>query len=179
MKKTYKRKRLLSEELKDLAKVFFPKGIHEKYHYLGSVPWNDGGDISRAMLPLVLLMDHKAKPFWCPRWFLRFLHLYGNDNSVVRVRNWRLHELYRKITKGYFIWDWKTKWTNYDLRISISGDDDCQLLSDSIESSFYREGKKEELRERMKDLYPDINCKGWNLSMLEKKLGEVEDNDGE
>jgi hypothetical protein len=177
MKKTLKLKRPLSDELENLWKVFFPRGIHDKYQYLGAVPWNDGGDISRAMLPLVLLMDHKAKPFWCPRWFLRLLHLYGNDNSVVRVRNWRLHELYQQITKGYFIWDYKTKWTNYDLRISISGDDDCQFLSDSIEDAFYRKGKREELQEEMEERFPDVNCKGWNLDMLQRKLKEADDNE--
>ena len=129
-------KRTWSEEWLDLKRIFYPRNNHDRYIYLGSVPWKDDGDIARAMLPLVLLMDHKAKPAWCPRWFLRFLHKYGNDNSVVRVSNWPLHELFRRLTKGYFIWDYKTKWTWYDLWISISGDDDCLFLSDSIERNW-------------------------------------------
>lgn len=177
MKKTTKMKRSFSEELKDFRNIFLPKGVYEKYKYLGAVPWSDpdDNDIARAMLPLVLLMDYKARPAWCPRWFLRFLHKYGNDNSCVRVRNWRLHELYRKLTKGYFIWDYKTKWTHYDLRISISGDNDCWFLSNSIESSFYQKGRKEELMEEMAEKFPDINCRGWSLDMLRKKLEDAED----
>ena len=177
-RKTNRMKRTLKEELQDLRRVFFPRSLYDKYLYLGSVPWSDpdDNDIARAMLPLVLLMDHKAKPTWCPRWFLRFLHKYGNDNSVVRVSNWPMHDLYQRLTKGYFIWDFKTKWTHYDLRISISGDDDCFFLSDSIESSFYRKGRKEELMEEMAEKFPEINCRGWSLDMLRKKL---EENDSE
>ena len=59
---------------------------------------------------LVIAVDYEARPWWCPRWFLRFLHLFGNDNSLVRVRNFRLNRLHTKITKGIFMWDYKTKW---------------------------------------------------------------------
>ena len=30
-------------ELDDLRYIFFPKGFHEKYGYLGSVPYNEDG----------------------------------------------------------------------------------------------------------------------------------------
>jgi hypothetical protein len=96
------------------------------------------------MLPLVLAMDYEAKPKWCPRWFLRFLHLFGSDNSIVRVRNIRLHSLSKKLTKGIIIWDWKTKWEWYDLRISISGPQYLMNLADDIEKNFYERNKPKE-----------------------------------
>jgi hypothetical protein len=123
----------------DIKKVFFPKNFYEKYKYLGSVPWSEEGKIFKAMRPLVLLMDLKARPWWCPRWFLRFLHLFGSDNSIVRVRNFTLHNLEKKLTGGYMIWDYKTKWSEYDLRISIAGDEELMYLTDSIEEKFYRD----------------------------------------
>ena len=88
--------------LKDIRVIFFPKNFYEKYSYLGSVPYKGEKSMLHA---LVIAMDYEAKPKWCPRWFLRFLNLFGNDNSIVRVRNFTLHRLYKKLTKGIRIWD--------------------------------------------------------------------------
>jgi hypothetical protein len=139
----------------DIRAVFFPKGFHEKYKYLGSVPWKESGDIFKAMEPLVIFMDHKAKPWWCPRWFLRFLHLFGSDNSIVRVRNRVLSNLLQRITKGYLIFDYKTKWQNYDLRISVYGNRQMQDLSDAIERKFYDDGVRVDLYEQILELDPN------------------------
>jgi hypothetical protein len=141
-------------KLSDIWSVFFPADFHQKYRYLGSVPWNEKGDIFEAMKPLVIFMDYKARPWWCPRWFLRFLHLFGNDNSIVRVRNQKLHKLHKILTKGIFIWDYKTKWEHYDLRISVSGDDQINFLVSSIEEKFYIEGYREELIRKIKKYDP-------------------------
>jgi hypothetical protein len=89
-------------------------------------------------------MDYEAKPKWCPRWFLRFLDVFGNDRSIVRVRNHKLHNLYNKLTRGIRITDYKTKWYWYDLRISITAPDYLQNLADDIESGFYKRGEKYE-----------------------------------
>jgi len=107
-------------ELDDFRYIFFPKGF-EKYGYLGTQIWDEDSDYFKALYPLVLALDYEAKPKLCPRWFLRFLHVFGSDKSIVRVRNWSLHELLRKLTKGIAFVDWKTKWSHYDLRISIHG----------------------------------------------------------
>lgn len=134
--------------------VFFPKDFYETYRYLGSVPSeykNSNNDIFYAMRPLVIYLDYLARPTWCPRWFLRLLHLFGNDNSIVRVRSLRLHNLFNKITKGYGIVDFKTKWTHYDLRISIRGDENAWWLSDAIQEKFYRDGNREEMLKEIKD----------------------------
>jgi len=128
--------------LDDIRAVFFPKNFWEKYRYLGSVPYKEEGRIFDALLPLVLLMDYESKPWWCPRWFLRFLHLFGSDNSIVRVRNWRLHELQRRITKGNRLVDYKTKWSENDLRIHVNGSKRTMDLADDIERGFYNRYKK-------------------------------------
>lgn len=130
-------------ELDDIRAVFFPKDFWEKYRYLGHIPFQSEGKYFDAILPLILLMEYEAKPWWCPRWFLRFLHLFGNDNSIVRVRNRYLHNLHKKITKGTFMYDWKTKWEWYDLRISVSGSDRVMDLADDIERTFYEKYKNE------------------------------------
>ena len=96
-------------------------------------------------------MDHKARPKWCPRWFLRFLHLFGSDNSIVRVRNFPLHNLSKRLTKGIMIWDFKTKWDYYDLRISVSGDDQIQNMAEDIESGFYQREKRKQEEESKKN----------------------------
>ena len=101
--------------LNDIRAVFFPFTFNEKYKYLGSVPWKESGEIFQAMEPLVIFMDSKAKPWWCPRFVLRLLHLFGSDNSIVRVRNWKLHNLERRLTKGIAITD--TKWKYDSFRI--------------------------------------------------------------
>lgn len=158
----------------DIRAIFFPKNFYEKYHYLGSVPWSEEGDIFKAMEPLVIFMDHKARPKWCPRWVLRFLHLFGDDNSIVRVRNRTLSDLKRKLTGGIMMWDYKTKWSDYDLRISISGTEQMLNLSDAIENKFYYEGKRKDLAEQIKNLVPDTKChRGYSVKMLEEELEKI------
>jgi hypothetical protein len=70
------------------------------------------------------------------------LYLFGNDNSIVRVRNFTLHRLFQKLTKGIRIWDYKTKWTDYDLRISVSAPKYLFDLSQAIELYTYNEGER-------------------------------------
>jgi hypothetical protein len=131
-------------EWEDIRYIFAPKNFNEKYGYLGCVPYDENSKIFKAMLPLVLAMDYEAKPKWCPRWFLRFLDVFGNDRSIVRVRNHKLHNLYNKLTRGIRINDYKTKWYWYDLRISITAPEYLQNLADDIESGFYNRGEKYE-----------------------------------
>lgn len=164
-------------EWKDIRAVFFPKDFYEKYKYLGSVPWRAEGDIFKAMEPLVIFMDSKAKPWWCPRWVLRFLHLFGSDNSIVRVRNQKLHNWSKKLTKGLLIWDYKTKWSEYDLRISISGTEQMNWLADAIELKFYRDGRREYLIENLKQLKPRDSYNLWATDELEKEFALLTEND--
>jgi hypothetical protein len=162
----------------DVKSVFFPKGFHKKYEYLGIIPWKEENEIFKAMEPLVIYMDKKAKPWWCPRWFLRFLHLFGSDNSIVRVRNWVLHDLLRKLTKGYMIMDYKTKWQSYDLRISIAGNDKMHWLADAIEYKFYKDGRKQDLAQRLSDISdkPKSYFEFWTLNDLETEWEKIQPN---
>ena len=159
-------------EWSDLRYIFFPtKG--DKYGYLGITFYNDS-EFNKVLLPLVLAMDYEAKPWWCPRWFLRFLHVFGNDKSIVRVRNWTLSNLHRKLTKGIQFWDWKTKWSHYDLRISISAPQHLQDLASWIADGFYKKGYQNELIERIKKIDPNANTNIISVDYLEKQLEDLE-----
>ena len=160
-------------ELDDFRYIFFPKGF-ERYGYLGTQLWNEDGKYFKALYPLVLAMDHEAKPKWCPRWFLRFLHVFGNDKSIVRVRNRKLHNLLNQLTKGIAFIDWKTKWESYDLRISVHAPQHIQDLADWIERGFYERGRQDELIEEIKALDPNASIIRGSISRLEKQLKELE-----
>ena len=164
-----------SLEWGDLRYIFFPKDFAEKYGYLGTSVWNEDSVYFKALFPLVLALDYEAKPKWCPRWFLRFLHVFGNDKSSVRVRNHRLSDLHRKLTKGIHFWDWKTKWTKYDLRTNISGPEHLHNLANDIERGYYSRGRQKELVEQIKALDPDASIIWGNIERLEKQLDELEE----
>jgi hypothetical protein len=153
----------------DIRFIFFPRGFEEKYGYLGTAIWEESSFFN-YIYPLVLAMDYEAKPKWCPRWFLRFLHVFGNDKSIVRVRNRYLSDLHGKLTKGIQFWDWKTKWSDYDLRISISGPKHLQDLADAIESKVYQNGREEYLITEIKKLLPTASIITGNIERLEQQL---------
>jgi hypothetical protein len=159
--------------LDDLRYIFFPKGF-ERYGYLGTQIWNEDSDYFKALYPLVLALDYEAKPKLCPRWFLRFLHVFGSDRSIVRVRNWTLHNLHRKLTKGIGFIDWKTKWSDYDLRISIVGPKHLQDLADDIEHGFYSRGRQNELVNQIKAIDPNASIIWGSIERFEKQLEELE-----
>ena len=160
-------------EWSDFRYIFFPRGF-EKFGYLGTQIWNEDSDYFKALYPLVLALDYEAKPKWCPRWFLRFLHVFGSDRSIVRVRNWKLHNLERKLTKGIAFVDWKTKWEDYDLRISIHAPKYLQDLADDIEMGFYRRGEESELVEKILKIDPDASIIWGNSDRLRAQLEELE-----
>jgi hypothetical protein len=160
-------------ELDDFRFIFFPKGF-EKYGYLGTQIWDEDGDCFKALYPLVLALDYEAKPKFCPRWFLRFLHVFGSDKSIVRVRNRKLHDLLRQLTKGIAFVDWKTKWSHYDLRISIHAPKHLQDLAEDIEGGFYSRGRQEELVAEILELDPNASIIWGSIDRLEKQLGKLE-----
>lgn len=162
-------------DLDDIRAVFFPKDFQEKYRYLGCIPWYEDGAIFKAVEPLVIFMDYKAKPKWCPRWVLRFLHLFGSDNSIVRVRNRTLHNLERKLTKGLQLTDYKTKWYEYDLRISVYGTKQMQNLADAIEHKFFDDGRRESYANQIKELDPNTKFdSGYSIESLKQELNRLE-----
>lgn len=159
----------------DLRYIFFPKNFADKYGYLGTSVWNESGVYFKALYPLVLALDYEAKPKWCPRWFLRLLDVFGSDRSIVRVRNRRLHNLQQKLTKGIAFIDWKTKWSDYDLRISIHAPEHLQELASAIEGRFYSRGRQKELVEQIKAIEPEASIIWGSVERLEKKLEELEE----
>ena len=160
----------------DIRKIFFPKNFYERYQYLGSVPYDELGAIFEVMEPLVIFMDYKARPWWCPRWFLRFLHLFGNDNSIVRVRNRFLSNLSNKITGYIMLMDYKTKWQYYDLRISVVGDRQVQDLATAIENRYYEVGRREDLANQLKELDPNTKYdSGYPISKMSEELERLEE----
>ena len=158
----------------DFRYIFFPKDFAEKYGYLGTSVWNEDSVYFKALYPLVLALDYEAKPKWCPRWFLRFLDVFGSDRSIVRVRNLRLHNLQRKLTKGIAFVDWKTKWSDYDLRISIHAPSHLQDLASAIEKKFYSEGRQKELVEQIKQLDPDARIIWGSVERLQEQLEKLQ-----
>ena len=157
----------------DIKEVFFPQSFEEKYGYLGSVPYKEDSEVFKAMYPLILAMDYEAKPKYCPRWFLRFLYLFGSDKSVVRVRNFRLHNLLKKLTKGIFIYDYKTKWEWYDLRISVSAPKHLQELASAIENDFYSRGRQQDIAEDILKLDPNARITWGSVDRLVKQYNEL------
>ena len=160
-------------ELDDFRYIFFPKGF-EKYGYLGTQIWDEDGSYFKALYPLVLALDYEAKPKYCPRWFLRFLHVFGADKSIVRVRNRRLNDLLTKLTKGIAFVDWKTKWESYDLRISIHAPKHLQDLADDIEHGFYSRGEQQEIVDQIKAIDPNAGIIWGSIERLEKQLEKLE-----
>ena len=160
-------------ELDDFRYIFFPKGFSEKYGYLGT-SIDESSYYFKAIYPLVLALDYEAKPKWCPRWFLRFLHVFGMDKSIVRVRNRKLSNLLSKLTKGIGFNDWKTKWQDYDLRISISAPEYLQNLADDIESGFYSRGRQNELVAEILAIDPNAPIIWGSVERFIKQLEKLE-----
>lgn len=162
-----------SLEWRDLRYIFFPPKL-EKYGYMSITFYREDNKFTKALMPLVLAMDYEAKPKWCPRWVLRFLHVFGNDKSIVRVRNRRLSDLHRRLTKGITFVDWKTKWSDYDLRISINAPKHLQDLAEWIEGGFYSDGRQKELVEQIKALDPNASIIWGSVERFEKQLEKLE-----
>jgi hypothetical protein len=166
-------------KLDDLRYIFFPKDFSERYGYLGSVPSESSKDIFKAIFPLVLAMDYETRPWWCPQWFLRFLEVFGNDRSIVRVRNFTLHRLHTKLTKGYRFYDYKTKWCDYDLRIHVVAPEHLHNLGDDIESGYWDRGKQKELVEAITKLDPNAGIIWGSVERLKKQLEKLENQENE
>ena len=160
-------------DMGDIREIFFPQTFEEKYSYLGSVPYNEDSELFKAMYPLILAMDYEARPKWCPRWFLRFLHVFGSDKSVVRVRNFRLHNLEKKLTKGIFIWDYKTKWEWYDLRITVSAPKHLQELASAIENDFYSRGRQQDIADSILKIDPNAKIIWGSVDRLVKQYNDL------
>lgn len=105
--------------VQDVWRCLFPKRGDE-YGYLGYAfyyvenkkPKSIGEELLRNFFKQV---DRIARPKWCPRAVLRLLNLFGNDNSIVRMRNYKLANMFSRLTGGIRITD--TKWKYDSFRI--------------------------------------------------------------
>jgi len=70
--------------------------------------------------------------------------------------------------------DYKTKWEDYDLRISISAPKHLQDLADDIEFGYYSRGKQEELVAEIQKLDPNASIIWGSVDRLTKQLEELE-----
>jgi len=91
----------------------------------------------------------------------------------VRVRIFRLHNLFKKLTKGIFIYDYKTKWEWYDLRISVSAPKHLQDLADAIENDFYSRGRQQDIAEMILKLDPNARITWGSVDRLIKQYNEL------
>lgn len=114
---------------------FFPKTKWEYYAYLGYIDflYKEGTKEYDLVKELVEYIDYKAKPIWCPRFLLRLIHMYGNDSSIVRCRSQIVSRWHRRLLKGIFITDMKTKWNRWDVRVYGSFTDDIYNRIDQLE----------------------------------------------
>lgn len=110
-----------------------------KYRYLGYVlnPYLKGTKQHAIIEDFIRYVDRIVKPCYLPRFILRLTHLFGNDNSIVRVRNRYIHNLHKKLTKGIMITDIKTKWDDYDIRIYGFFPDFIQDKISEVEDKIY------------------------------------------
>lgn len=98
-------------DFKDILRCFSNDRKY-RYNYLG-ISWNiftEGTDLYEYLENFIKFVAKKAKPWWCPTFVLNLLHLFANDNSIVRCRDQHLHSAFRHITKGLFITDIKIKY---------------------------------------------------------------------
>ena len=87
------------------------------------------------------------------------------------VENWLF---WYKLTKGIAFIDWKTKWHDYDLRISIHAPKHLQDLANDIEYGFYNRGRQEELVEQIKAIDPNASIILGSIDRLQKQLDKLE-----
>ena len=130
-----------------VLKCVFPKRGFE-YDYLGYAWYNINKDGTlhaedRLLRGFFKQVDKVARPWWCPRFVLRLLHLFGSDNSIVRVRNWKLHNLELRLTKGIAITDTKWKYDSFRIYGNFTAELD-QLAADTcskIENKYEKKYK--------------------------------------
>jgi len=96
---------------KDILRCF-SNDREDRYHYLG-ISWNiftEGTDLHGYLEDFIKFVANKAKPWWCPAFVLNLLHLFANDNSIVRCRDMHLSAALRYLIRGLLITDIKIKY---------------------------------------------------------------------
>lgn len=111
MSTNHKRYKFPPVAFKDILRCF-SNHRKDRYNYLG-ISWNifkEGTDLHEYLENFIKFVAKKAKPWWCPTFVLNLLHLFANDNSIVRCRNQHLSYALRHLTTGLLITDIKIKY---------------------------------------------------------------------
>lgn len=98
-------------EFRDFINCFSLKRDH-RYKYIG-IYWNifsEGSENHKLLEEFIKYMAKQVRPKLCPWFIMNLLHLFGNDNSICRVRNFKVYNLKMKLAKGIMITDIKTKY---------------------------------------------------------------------
>lgn len=123
---------LQSITIGDVIECFFPR-VGREYSHLGycTYDYTLGSKYlfpeERVLKDFFEEVDRVARPWWCPKFVLRLLDLFGNDRSLVRTRNPFLTGIFYRITKGIRVTD--TKWKYDTFRIYGNFTEELQTLA--------------------------------------------------
>jgi len=96
---------------KNIIICFFPNEYTE-FIYLGTIDYlfEKNTKEYNIIRDFILVVDGVARPKWCPKWFLRLLELYKDNNSIV-------NKLHSKITKNIRITNMSTTYHSHNIII--------------------------------------------------------------
>ena len=150
--------------LDKFKRIFFPKNFYEEYIYLGNIPNPEHckSDLFEMLKPLIVYMDYIAKPYWVPRWFLRAISILRLNNNDI------IYNFVYELTNGVHFLDYKFKYYDYDLRMTVIGPISIRDLADSIESRYFNTHRRDFLISILGDIYGnDYNLESFELWKLE------------
>ena len=96
----------------------------------------------------------------------------GNANQV-DTRQISITDPKNNRTFSISIYDYKTKWEWYDLRISISAPKHLQDLANAIERDFYSRGRQQEIADSISKLDPNASIIWGSVDRLVKQYNEL------
>lgn len=110
---------IICDEIRGNMIYFYPITLYDVVQcfdknnrkFLG-ITWNifkEGSEKHDLLNHLLDEIEERVKPWWCPKWILNLLHLFGNGNSPFKVRRWYLYRIHNWITGKTTITDIKTK----------------------------------------------------------------------
>ena len=107
--------------------------------YIG-IDWNlfkEGTQGYNLIEEFLDFVASRAKKWWTPYWLLNLLHLFGNDNSIVRCRSPRISRWHIMLTNGIMITDIKEKYGTLRIYGSFTPEiqdklNELELLIDSM-----------------------------------------------
>lgn len=130
-----KKNKMSRVKFRDIKNCFFPE---YNYQYLGYVYWGENYPEYELLQEFLAKVDKFTRPLWCPKFILNLTHLFGNDNSIVRVRNWTIHRLHNWITGGIMVTDLKWKFGTFRIygyfpdELDKIAEEYCELIEEKF-----------------------------------------------